>query len=52
MKQENKVLGLQGLSEQSCQQHGGTQQLEARGRIVTLEVGRADIAIERIKAFP
>ena len=25
MKQENKILGLQGLAEQGSQTHGGTQ---------------------------
>ena len=45
------VLGLQGLSEQGSQTHGGTQQLETRGRIATLEVGRPDIPIGRIYPF-
>ena len=48
MQQENKVLGLQGLPEQSSQTHGGTQQLETCERVVTLEVGRADLPIGRI----
>ena len=48
MQQENKVLGLQGLSKQGSQTHGSTQQLETRGRVVALEVGRADLPIGRI----
>jgi hypothetical protein len=44
-------LGLQGLSEQGCQTHSGTQHLETRGRVMTLEISRPGIAIGRIQPF-